>query len=297
LHEAIAVMKFETHVHHLFDAIRRGKVRAGFTPASNEQWLKSLQATAHVMEAAPVYVVNEPFDDLIRSDVVIEAQHANEKGQIYVPGGAFIMEGLIRAKDLNGKVGLNTRWVVLLWQSEESYMQAIHFFANAAADSVWLANPYVPQVHSGKTEIQNAVMVITDANPPEKNQELADRLEDDAMQATVLAATLAHLLIAPPIEMKGHEVSVPREINRGRRLMKRAPVPQHTVLTLPRLTYVHAADQQAHGTHASPRTHWRRSHERHYASGKVVRVSETVVNHRPGSPLPPPPVTEVRINL
>lgn len=69
----------------------------------------------------------------------------------------------------------------------------------------------------------------------------------------------------------------PPALNKKRASKGLAPLPEHRVVRIvpERFTYEH--DAAGKRTHRSPRLHWRRSHLRHYADGKVIVIARMLV--------------------
>ncbi len=83
------------------------------------------------------------------------------------------------------------------------------------------------------------------------------------------------------------DVPAPEKLNKQRALKGKSPIPAHTrVETRDYVSlFQHAVasikrNPGQTGHHASPVPHWRRSHQRHLASGKVIPVRSTKVNWR-----------------
>lgn len=80
-------------------------------------------------------------------------------------------------------------------------------------------------------------------------------------------------------------VPAPDRLNRHREKQGRVPIPAHHVVHT--RDYISALRHGASvkgaakgGTHASPIAHWRRAHQRHLASGRIVKVKASQVNWR-----------------
>jgi hypothetical protein len=81
----------------------------------------------------------------------------------------------------------------------------------------------------------------------------------------------------------------PPALNRAREKSGKPHIPSHTVVhSKDYVTNFHSSGKRGEsrgGHHASPVAHWRRSHPRHLASGRVVQVKSSKVNWRDGEEL------------
>jgi hypothetical protein len=283
-------MKFETHVHHLLDAIRREKISGGYTVTSNYLWNLKLRQDLNRLKQVPVLVLRDPLNAYGTNEEWVNASRAlNMKQALTLPYVDVFVEAVRQYQD-----GETQTWIILAERKENGGFAIMLF---VTTEHGWMVYPATAWTVPGQSGIEIGLVHEDDATPGVISEDEHDTIRGHCLNAVVVVGVLSMLMAAPAIEVQSETITVPREVNRGRSLLNKSRVPDHTILTLPKVVHVSPDGQSLHGTHASPKTHWRRSHERHYASGKVVRVPETVVNHRPGAPLPPPPVTEVRINL
>lgn len=87
--------------------------------------------------------------------------------------------------------------------------------------------------------------------------------------------TVTALLLSRDVH---HRVEpAPVKLNKHRARKGKSPIPERHFITI-RPGAVHRAKGDGHGTHASPRTHWRRGHVRRLATGKITAVAPCIVN-------------------
>jgi len=105
-----------------------------------------------------------------------------------------------------------------------------------------------------------------------------DELEVKFSQETVndLVALVA-MLDAEGIERR--EEIAPNRLNEKRIKRGKPPIKDCTTIFIKvGKKVVKASGENIHGTHASPRCHWRRGHLRHLPSGEIVKVRPCMVN-------------------
>ncbi len=78
-----------------------------------------------------------------------------------------------------------------------------------------------------------------------------------------LALYLTLMLNSRTTERRASEPA-PAKLNRKRAKIGRAPLADHTIVTIIPDRFREESEREARGTHQSPRLHWRRSHLRHY---------------------------------
>jgi hypothetical protein len=132
------------------------------------------------------------------------------------------------------------------------------------------------EVVDGETMIRPAPMIDAAFN---RLPELSNR------SANMLDPLVTMLRILSDASVPIVDVPAPVRLNKQRALKGKSLIPPHTrvetrdyVSTFQ--TAVTARRENKGGHHASPVPHWRRSHQRHLVSGKVIPVRSTKVNWR-----------------
>lgn len=285
-------MKFETHVHLLFDAIRKNDLRAGPTYEACKKWSHAISHDFPQLQRAPVYLLRGWANELFAESVGRAVAKANLEGRFRLPHPFMLVEMTVAHLETEKDPTDFERWIVFGYQMPE-HVGIIVFDSDGRDPKTWFVRPPKGKFKVGSEMIEVGAIESGTYDYFDAKPEAWEDLTNDTTLAACIFCSLCYLMDQPATPVISEAVTVPKEVNRGRSLLKKSRVPDHTILTLPKVVHVSADGQSLHGSHASPKTHWRRSHERHYASGKVVRVPETVVNHQPGQPLPPPPVTEI----
>lgn len=281
---------FATHVHHLFDRIAKRTLGAGFTEESNLAWLDNLGAGLPVMRKAPVYVLRDPANLVIKDWLADEAITGMPLRQVHLPAPMVLLETRIATREANGERGPDDLWIIQATQ-EAGGIQTLLFTTDVTRPKDFVLYPYVGRMFPNIPKFMLGTFFNADQQSPNHVKVEAENMRKDCTSAAVTVCTVMMLMMAPATQVQSESVAVPKEANRGRSLLKKSRIPNHTILTLPKI--VHVAPSGPHGTHASPRTHWRRPHVRRYPSGKVVRIDKILVNAEPGLPPPPLPVTEI----
>lgn len=284
-------MKLETHAHHLFDAFSRNALRAGPTAEAVQKWTAALKADMPHIRRSPVYVLRGWANELFDPSVSEAAARANVAGEFRLPHPWLLVEMNIVYESTATDPSQVSRWIVFAHQQAD-HIGVVVFDYDAPQTKTWYVLPAKARFRVGQEHVDICGIDETTYDYFGKKPDIWDRLSDDVGMACSILFSMIYAMNAPTIEVQSRYVAVPKDINRGRSLLKKARVPDHTILTLPKVAYVGPSIQ--HGTHASPKTHWRRAHKRHYASGKVVDIPEILVNPGEGDP-PPYPVTEVRV--
>lgn len=282
-------MSFKTHVHHLFDKIAKRKLGAGFTRESHLSWLDHVGASLPDMQKAPVYVMRDPANLVIKDWLADEALSKMPLQHVQLPAPIILMETRIATTEPNGGRGPDDLWIIMATQEARS-IQTLLFTTDEHHPHDWVLYPYVGRMYPEIPQFMLGTFFEADQKTPINDVVEAKNMQKDCTSAAVTVCTVVMLMSAPATQVQSETVTVPKDVNRGRSLIRKSRIPNHTVLTLPRVIPDATPPQ---GTHASPRPHWRRSHERRYPSGKVVRIDRILVNAKPGEPPPPPPVTEV----
>lgn len=286
-------MKLETHAHHLFDALRKKKVHAGLTPAAHDYWISLMGIERPIMERAPLFVLRDPVNTVMQTPAFQQVTRQKLAICTRLPSRTMLIE--VRADGLGGD-GLpepDDIWIVYARQ-EEGFIQTLLCATALGLINTWSVYPFVMRVGGPEQTLETYFLHPDDGLRPPDKGEAVEIMWRNSKTAALLLVGLLCLMNSPATEVQSETITVPRKVNRGRSLLNKSRVPDHTILTLPKVVHVSPDDHGPHGTHASPKTHWRRAHKRHYASGKVVDIPEILVNPGEGDP-PPYPVTEVRV--
>lgn len=280
-------MKFETHVHQLFDAIRNCTIGAGFNQETHASWVRTLNVDLPNMRNAPIFVLRDYAQDILSKEMMNAVFDPTPNERVRLPTPTVIMEFRVKAADGD------ERWIVYSRQNED-HIAAILCCKMVDSSRTWTVHPYVTKLYpTGKKRVEVGTIFDGDQMIGDSEGYDVKALRVDCITAISVVCAVILLMTMPATVVHAETVTVPKEVNRGRSLLKRSRIPNHTILTLPRVVCASLDDDGPHGTHASPKTHWRRPHERRYPSGKVVRIDRILVNAKPGESLPPPPVTEI----
>lgn len=285
-------MKFECHVHHLFDAIRKEQVFGGFSSETRAEWRRRLRQNLPEMERMPVFVVRDAADEVFDGEMMALARQAWAEGRVSLPyPRLFIQIQVPNMVDDDGSPVSDAIWIMhLVLNPEGGFLEALLFLSDIGDSREWGVAPVSACLYPGSGAIEIALEVPEDPDRlthPAVSSLLGDILRDAGAGLCAAVAVLL-MLDSPAVEIRA--VKVPKEINRGRRIMKRSPVPDHTVLRLPRIAYV---DSDGTGTHKRPRMHWRRPHRREFRPGQFTNIPLTLVARQADAPVPPAPMVEI----
>lgn len=116
-----------------------------------------------------------------------------------------------------------------------------------------------------------------------KIEQTEKELQQRASNALDPMVTMLRLLADASIPVT--RIEQPERLNRVRVKQGKFAIPEHVVVYVKDYVtaFQHspvAKGSSKGGTHASPTAHWRKSHMRHLATGKVVKVRSTKVNWR-----------------
>lgn len=284
-------MTIETHAHHLFDAFSRNAMKAGPTAEAAKKWTAALKTDMPYIRQSPIYVLRGWANELFDGSVPEAATRANMAGEFRLPHPSMLVEMSIVYENTAIDPNERSHWLVFAHQQAE-HIGVVVFDYDVTGTRTWYVLPAKARFRTGQECVDVAAIDNTTYDYFDAKPHVWERISDDVGMACSILFSMIYAMNAPAIEIQSRYVAVPKDINRGRTLLKKSRVPNHTVLTLPKVAYVGTGSQ--HGTHASPKTHWRRPHKRHYASGKVVDIPEILVNPGEGDP-PPYPLTEVRV--
>jgi hypothetical protein len=286
-------MKFDTVVHHFFDAIRKYRIMYDRWAVGAEDAMDMLAAILPERTRHPIYVLREPANETLADETLVRmATEEVKRGGLRLPFPRTVWQFTVTDMvDDPARPDACTPdvWIVLASEIQEEGGAPdiwISLFTGSAADPrEWLVIPAAARIHDGQLRLMRFQM----KDPPPNDADRAARDTAMIQDAAMFVCTCLVLMQSPAVEVEA--VKVPRDVNRGRRLMKRPQVPDHGVIRLPRLAYV-GKDTPA-GTHARPRCHWRRSHRREFKPGEWTDIPLTLVARRGDEPPPPPPVTEI----
>jgi hypothetical protein len=153
--------------------------------------------------------------------------------------------------------------------------------ATSVGDAVMLYDTVHVQVHGiGDTKVTPAPMHMSQGWNGDEKKFVIGRAANSLDPLVTMLRLLADASV--PVE----RVVAPEKLNRARVKAGKSPIPDHSVVHahdyISQLT-AHASRRTAGdgtGRHASPVAHWRRSHQRHLSSGRVVQVRSSKVNWR-----------------
>jgi hypothetical protein len=299
-------MKFQEYAHHLFDAIRRGRILMGTPDDTTEMRARDeLLAYLPEMEKIPLYVLRETTTETFDKTLFEYGHDRLAQGRIRLPFERmmfqFQVSGFVDPED-PAKPLPDDIWIVVatteasmpsvrkgsnLWNEigrgdENSFW--VSLFATSINDlGEWFEPPIMVRASHGRLQS------FYQHNPDNERDPLA-RWAENAVDAAGYVVCVLAMMESPSIELEA--VKIPKQVNRGRSLLKRSRIPDHTVIRLPKIVYAHDGEHQG-GTHKRPRCHWRRPHRREYKPGEWADIPLTLVARREGEPLPPPPVVEI----
>lgn len=297
-------MKFQEHAHHLFDAIRRNRILFGMADWDEERRaMANLRGHLPRIEQMPVYVLRDPANETFDGDLFEIAAEWLQQGRIKLPFPRMLLQ--IRLTDTfnpgESEIPPDDIWVIMATAEsdmDDTPTQRAFFNQVGRGDENAFWIQVFRTVESELFEwIQPCVMVRANGGLLHLysfGEMRGDEKEKESLRLSVmdaagyLVATLT-VMDSPSIEVES--VKIPKQLNRGRHLINKSRIPDHTVLRLPKVAY--AAGEHQGGTHRRPRTHWRRPHTRHLPSGKEASIPLTLVAKVEGQPAPPPPVTEI----
>jgi hypothetical protein len=284
-------VKFECHTHHLLDAIRKRKLLAGLTPKGGQAYLDWFEKSLPGLVKTPVFVLRDNPDILVDDTMaeIATAWQAEGRLKLPYPEGMFLEMRVVLEDGLTEMIWIVHAQRIEAYGPEQEHIRALLFIAPDELCPLWQAMPRIVSAYPGGRRQMTAPLweglTYPDKdNPPHDIQMIHDNV---SYAFSVLAGTLI-MMASPAVEMTS--VMVPKEINRSRRIMKRSPIPDHTILRLPRVAYV---ESDGTGTHRRPRMHWRRPHTRHYQDGKTTEIPLTLVAKVEGAPVPPAPTVEI----
>lgn len=283
-------MKFATHAHNLFDALRKGRIKstvavgAGYDPELERVRFDDRRC----MEQAPVFVLGDRLNEVFTPDLFALVRERMVAGRLALPYHAMLLELSAIEDDPDDAAGRLIPWIIQAVAPPNRNGFVLWTFGGPSREVPnWERVPIPvlvvqdPERRTGGVSYFPKPDFLTDAH----YEECVGILKD----TVGCFCGILLMMDSPAVEIEA--VRVPREFNRGRSLLKKSRIPDHTILKLPKVVYVEAPG--AGGSHATPIAHWRRAHKRILADGREVKVRMTVVAQREGEPPPPPPVTEI----
>lgn len=301
-------MKFQEYAHNLFDAIRRGRVLLGTLDDTTEKRARDeLLAYLPEMEKIPLYVLRETTVETFDETLFEYGHDRLTQGRIRLPFERmmfqFQVSGFVDPEDPEKSLP-DDIWIVValteasmpsaragdaLWDElgrgdENSFW--VSLFATSINElGEWFEPPVMVRASHGRLQS------IYRHNPDNERDPL-NRWAEHVVDAAGYVVCVLAMMESPSIELES--VRIPKQVNRGRSLIRKSRIPDHTVIRLPRIVYATpAGDGGMGGAHRRPRVHWRRPHTRHYQNGKTTEIPLTLVARVEGEPLPPPPVVEI----
>jgi hypothetical protein len=299
-------MKFHEYAHHLFDAMRRRRVIMSMIDRAKEMEAReNLARRLPEFESTPLYVLREPANVVVDDDLRTFARERLRDGRLTLPFPRMLLQITLtdtHDPDHPGVAPAPDVWIILATREDALPDTPVfrHFLDSlgpGAPDDIWIQmfettldalDEWLQPGAFSRASVAALKTYATNAfaGTPDDMRQHSNRV----MEAAKFLCSVLAMLDSPSIEIE--PVKVPKEINRGRRLMKRPQIPDHTVIRLPKLVYASAGEDKG-GTHKRPRPHWRRPHRREFKPGKFTEIPLTLVAKRPDEPPPPPPVVEL----
>jgi hypothetical protein len=299
-------MKFQEYAHHLFDAIRRQRVMLSMRDLNDERLARgNLARRLPEFERTPLYVLRDPADVIADRELSIISREWVREGRLALPFPKMMLQVVLTDTIDPESLGVkpaNDVWIILATREDSlpdlpEFKHFISCVGPGDPNSFWV-QMFETTIDALDEWIQPGAFVrvgngdlrgyATDqlAGTPDDMREHARRVN---LAAGFLCCVLA-MLDSPSVELEA--VKIPKEVNRGRSLIKKSRIPDHTVIRLPKIVYAQSGGHQG-GTHRRPRTHWRRPHKREIKPGKFVDIPLTLVAKVEGQPPPPAPVVEL----
>jgi hypothetical protein len=283
-------MKYQTVAHHWFDAIRNNRVLFDRHLTDFEGMAASFQAALPVLVQLPVYVVREPVNEVFDEALTDLAFEWITDGRIKLPHPSMIWQFTATDTNRPGHADIPASDVFIVLAIDEPDYDTIlfhHFVTTEELKGGWIHVPCVTRIKDGRLSAMRHQMAGESSDTP-PNYEKAEA--QNAIDATYWVCSSIIMMESPSIEIEA--VKIPKQVNRGRSLIKKSRIPDHTVIRLPKIVYTSTNGHQG-GTHKRPRPHWRRPHTRHLKSGKTADIPLMLIASREGEPPPPPPVVEL----
>jgi hypothetical protein len=306
------MMKFQTYTHHLFDAIRRGRILSACYSDDRPRLVDMWQCGLAHLERVPTYVVREPVNDIFDNDLLVLANEWTLAGKARLPVPEMLVQFRLTNRfdpDHPERPPPEDIWIVYA-ATQEALRVGNLFHVNPEVlegepGAIWMfvASTVITELGDWATtplvvrysEVSRGLQIYAIMRGVDPVREYAKDIEDDMIDAASWLLGTVFMMESPSIELEA--VKVPKQVNRGRSLLKKSRIPDHTIIRLPRIFYTTpAGDGGMGGTHRRPRVHWRRSHDREYRPGKFTHIPLTLVAKKEGEPLPPPPVVEIVTN-
>jgi hypothetical protein len=310
-HGPAAQMTFESHAHHLIDAFRRRRIHGAGYDEDRER-IGGVLLLEQEYASASIFVVREPVNETIGTDLLDLAWGWQAEGRLRLPADHCLFQ--IRLSDVLPNPETGEHYPDDMWIIHAATETGL---ANLIGDDM-VHTDHDPGPDGGRDDTAFALQIFkTDVDDPhnwfagpvtarvahgrvrtyryrtrrEWLDENLDSLSDDCLDAVNFVIGILAMMQSPALEVA--RVHVPKQINRGRSLLRKSRIRDHSVLRLPKLVLADGERGPGGGTHRRPRPHWRRPHTRHYSDGKTVEIPLTLVARREGDALPPPPVVEI----
>jgi hypothetical protein len=298
------IVKFAVHTHHLFDAIKKGRMLSGCYEEDHHRLIGMWQNGVAELEKVPTYVMRDPGEDIYTEELFEVAREWMREKRVKLPMPQMLLQ--VAFSDRYDPDYPNVRppddvWVIYGCTQEQmrenNIFQITPETLAGDPDAIWVFSQttVVTELHEWGSPplaariINGEIQLFKIHKGVSPEYRYAEGIKEDLQDAaSYLIATIV-LMTSPSIEVEA--VKIPREVNRGRSLLKKSRIRDHTVLRLPKIVYTKGEDRG--GTHRRPRAHWRRPHDREYRPGKFTHIPLTLVAKREDEPLPPPPVTEI----
>lgn len=300
-------MKFQEYAHHLFDAVRKRRVVMCMRNVEQEHRARdNLASFVPDLERLPLYVLREPANETLDTGLLEIASERLQQGRIKLPFDRMLVQlTYTDTYDPSDRSRVTPDDVYIVMATREDVMvdtpdQRAFFERVGRGDDaafwvqifetsfeeldMWLQPPLLVRVSDGRLHCyQFGDFAGSD--------EQLDQLSNVVTDAAGYLCAILTLLDSPSVELEA--VRIPKEINRGRSLIKKSRIPDHTIIRLPKIAYTSPAGEDQGGTHRRPRSHWRRPHDREFKPGKFTHIPLTLVAKKEGEPPPPPPIVEI----